>query len=164
MKQMSTRMVNAFQKGFTLIELVIVLVVLGVLAAFAIPQFVGLQDDADAAGAAANLGSLVTQAYSSTLATGGALTTVTVADGVTLDLSNGGAGAGTACGALDNDNVFIAAGIVTASGGTRAGDFVVDAADAGSEVRFTIPVEPSAEGVTQSYTCYVSIGETPTGG
>ena len=37
------------QKGFTLIELVLVIVILGVLAAVAIPKFVSLQNDATAA-------------------------------------------------------------------------------------------------------------------
>jgi MSHA pilin protein MshA len=41
-------MVRNKQRGFTLIELVVVIVILGILAAFAVPRFMGLEGDARA--------------------------------------------------------------------------------------------------------------------
>jgi MSHA pilin protein MshA len=47
-------------RGFTLIEMVLIIVILGVLAAVAIPRFVALQNDATAANNVAYVGALRT--------------------------------------------------------------------------------------------------------
>jgi len=61
-----SNMRKTIQKGFTLIELVMVIVILGILAAVAVPQFVDLSSDAQTAttsGIAGALGSAATTNY-----------------------------------------------------------------------------------------------------
>ena len=76
---------KAMQKGFTLIELIVVIVILGILAATALPRFINVATDARMAamnGMAGGLRSAVVLAQSRYVATG-STTATTVNMGLT---------------------------------------------------------------------------------
>jgi MSHA pilin protein MshA len=156
MKQVNTN--RAAQSGFTLIELIVVIVILGILAATALPKFTDTSTDARIAKMKAAVGAVQSASamvHGSWLAAGspanGSATTVT-AEGATIPYINGYPDVG-GDGGTNTAVATAASGIVLASGGLA--DYAMTA------TATTLTVQADAAHTACSFTYTEGTATTP---
>ncbi len=145
-------MTHSNQRGFTLIELVVVIVVLGVLAAFAVPRFMGLDTQARISSVnslAGTLRSASAMAHSVFLARGN-VSPITI-DGQSITFTNGYPDA-TSIGSL------LAGGTVTTN--NQAGAFT--ATVAGTTNTFALNGATTPANCAATYTAAAAANTSPT--
>jgi len=154
MKKMNKLPLNA-QQGFTLIELVVVIVILGILAATAAPKFIDLTGDAKAStlqAVRASVESATSMVHAKALISGNT-------SGEDLDINGGTDNVGTVAGWPDNTTDTWAELLdIDVTSDQRA----FDVRTSGGTIIYWYPVDSSLNNVSKvvASNCYVSYTES----